>query len=123
MNDIITLMWIGDIIRNMNFFLGVVTVLTIGAAIISIAITGGISVEGDTSDWDWWKATQARLIPVWVLLALLCSIGLLLPSKDTVRVAIALKAGQQISQTQIGQKATDAANAILDRIINEAKPK
>lgn len=124
MNDIFILMWLGDVVRSIDTYLG----LAVGTYVIASITTlffgmcyAGYSIEHDDDES---KQTAKFICKTWVRslwfgvpLFLLSSA---LPTKDTIRLGIAMKAGSVIANTPLGQKAGDAANAILDRIIKEA---
>lgn len=124
MNDILILMWLGDINRNLAFILTMFMVIYMIAGVLVLIAYCVVHMDSDLSkdieDNNRFTALFARSA-YWAVPLIL--FGLMLPSANTVRLAVALKAGAAIGNTQLGQKAVQAAEAVLDRIIKEASPK
>jgi uncharacterized membrane protein YhaH (DUF805 family) len=122
MNDIIILMWLGDITRNLDFALSIFMVVYCLAGVIVLICLCAAQCSDDFNKQD--KRENLLFTKLfarssyWAVPVIL--LGLALPSKDTVRLAVAFKAGAVITATPLGQKATEAASAVLDRIIKEA---
>lgn len=120
MNNVILFMWLGDVSGNMQNAISLITgAWAIGSGIMGVVIWLGTtdnSVKSETAKlifkrWTW------TIIPAMLLVL----VGGILPNKDTMRLAAALSAGKAVAETQLGQKAAEAANAVLDRIIVESK--
>lgn len=125
MNNVILFMWLGDIAGNIQSVLGT-AVIAVG--IFSAVVIIGCFIHahdhlpsGEEGAFMLRALKRLSLLLLFVIPSLILLI--LAPSRDTMRLGAALSAGKVVIDSPIGQKAGEAANAILDRIINEAKPK
>lgn len=124
MNDIFILMWLGDVVRSIDTYLSIAVSTYVAASIVTLFAILVVGCYGIEHNNDESKQTAKFICKTWVRslwfgvpLFLLSSA---LPTKDTIRLGIAMRAGSVIASSPLGQKAGDAANAILDRIIKEA---
>ena len=125
MTEIFALMWLGDIARNLDNILTIFTVIYIITAIgvlICVCIVQGSNDFTEYTEKE--NMAFAKLFTksaYWAVPVIL--FGLALPRSDTIRLGIAIRAGSMIATTQLGAKATEAAEAILNRIIKEENGK
>lgn len=108
--DYLLLLWLADVTENLHILSVLAATLlgTGGAA----AFIGG-KAEGEE------VVARAGLIAL-VIAAAFCTLAAILPSKQTMHAIIAVKAGKDLSESQIGKKAADALEAILDDVIKKA---
>lgn len=111
MNDLFLIMWLADVVCNAQPLL---IVFGIVFSIISgVVFTFGISEEHSPS-----LRFAKVILPIAMLLFVF---AVALPSKNTLYVLAAAKVGQEIATTPLAQKAYQAADAVLDKVISEAK--
>lgn len=120
MNNVILFMWLGDVSGNMQHAIAVIAGVWLAASVMAF-LAMGIGVNEGNIKPETMKTYAKRWVWTIPLVALLVLAGGILPNKDTMRLAAALSAGKAVAETQLGQKAAEAANAVLDRIIVESK--
>lgn len=110
MTEYIALLWLSDVVGSVAM-LGLICVC---AMIVGAILVG---IESDAREKNLFPQCKTALVS----LAVVVAIAGATPSKNTVYAIIAMKAGKDISQTEIGTKAHEALNAVLDKVIKEAK--
>lgn len=109
MSDLVFMMWVADVVsvsRGMGF-IGFVLSVFAGAWFVLHKIAVGQKDDG--------VPKPSKLL---VFLAFFfCMTAWLMPSKQTIYAAVALKAGSEVVESRIGQKAANALEAILDEVI------
>lgn len=122
MNNVILFMWLGDVAGNASRVLGPALITCVFASGLTLVVAAMWASDHVKSGEE--SAFMLRIAKrlLWQLFFVIPALTLLLilPSKDTMRLGAALSAGKVVLDSPIGQKAGDAANAILDRIIREA---
>jgi len=116
MTEIFALMWIADIAGSISV-VGIVTLIMLaGSSVVALfaAIEEDKSCVSEIS-MMWWKCARWMLIPI--------AIASICPSSTTIKILAAAKAGELVAHTETGNKAIQAANAILDEIISKQTKK
>jgi hypothetical protein len=114
MFDLFLIMWLADIadsIPGALFLSGALTLIVFSSLFIC-------ACEEDDKP----KATRRLRQGVSIILTLIF-VNVLVPSKKTLHLYAAGMVGQEIATTPLAQKAYQATDAILDKIISEAQPK
>jgi hypothetical protein len=110
MTEFLVLMWLADIAGSISFVGG----LSLIAFFIGIA---GAKMMGMMSyperDIPAWKHCRWLLIPA--------AIALVSPSQKTIYAFIVAEAGKSAIDSQIGQKAMQTIDSILDEVAKKAK--
>ena len=112
MNELIFMMWLADVSSSIGT---VGTLILIALAFISVVVAflwidseGAVDLRMLNTGFF-----RKSMIATLVFLA----ISAIMPSKQTIYAAVALKAGSEIVESRIGQKAVGAIEAILDEVI------
>lgn len=113
MFDLFLIMWLADIVDS---FIG----FSVAGSIVSVLAGGFLACiamdecEKEKARRCIWRGGLAALV--------LITVAILLPSKRTIHLYAAGTVGQEIAATPLAQKAYQAADAVLDKIISEAQP-
>lgn len=110
MTEYIVLLWLADVAKHVAV-LGVACLITLFASAVTVGLMGAVAEENFFPKFR-------NIFAAFAAGAILAGA---MPSEKTVYAAIALKAGHDIAQTELGTKAHEALNALLDRVIAEAK--
>ncbi len=118
MNTIIFYSWLADLINNLDTAFTVLNVVTVIASIVlAVILVAAVKEEGPEAANEIWLVFRKIAIVCWVLTI----IGWGLPRQSTMKLIIAAKAGEVAMDTRLGKKAIEAADAVLDKLISEAK--
>lgn len=121
MNTIIFYSWLADAVGNFNTAITIVYICIAIAAVFFAVVYGCMKANNNDSDSEEVaKAIKQNKI-LWVLLVVLMLISMALPSSSTMKLVVAAKAGEVAADTRLGKKAIEAADAVLDKLISEAK--
>lgn len=121
MNQIIFYSWLADAVGNFNTAITIVYICIAIAAVFFAVVYGCMKANNNDSDSEEVaKAIKQNKI-LWVLLVVLMLISMALPSSSTMKLVVAAKAGEVAADTRLGKKAIEAADAVLDKLISEAK--
>lgn len=121
MNQIIFYSWLADAVGNFNTAITIVYICIAIAAVFFAVVYGCMKANNNDSDSEEVaKAIKQNKI-LWVLLVVLMLISMALPSSSTMKLVVAAKAGEVAMDTRLGKKAIEAADAVLDKLISEAK--
>jgi len=115
MNEILILLWLADIAANLVTFFAVA-----GAACCAALFFTGVFNAMDGNDWI---APVKRI--KWLGILGFCSLLLasILPSKNVLYAAVAMKVGKEVATSPIGEKAGRVLDAALDKALDSLQPK
>lgn len=120
MNQIIFYSWLADAVGNFNTAITIVYICIAIAAVVFATAYGCLTVSNDNDAEDVLKAIKGNKV-LWTLLVVLLLISTALPNSSTMKLVVAAKAGEVAADTRLGKKAIEAADAVLDKLISEAK--
>lgn len=103
MSDLILMMWLVDLVS-----------VAPGIAAISLVTAVGFCFWYGIASVEGWEKPNRALAAFPIVLALT---AWLMPSKQTLYAAIALKAGSEIVESRLGSKAVTALEGVLDEVI------
>lgn len=112
MGNVLWLLYLADVAQSFGIVLGALgTVFLIATLIIS-------GIQADEAPYRegaamFWKLVRIRVIIPSVMIVLAC----LTPSRQLLYIAVGLNVGQEVAQSEIGQKSLTALNAWLDKAI------
>ncbi|MBA3773861.1 MAG: hypothetical protein H0X13_15625 [Ramlibacter sp.] len=111
MKTIFLLMWLADIAGSIGV-IGAVSAIVF----ISGAVLAGLLEASEVSVWSrYWKFARWLLLPVVIATAL--------PDTKTIRILAVAHAAEMAANTTLGAKAIEALDAVLARVIVDAKAK
>jgi hypothetical protein len=113
MTQVFWLMWLSDVVGNVGF-VGGAAVLVCGFALLFALIAALVTEDREPINL-YFKYAKWALIPI--------AIACIVPDKSTIRVMAVASAADAASKTQLGAKGLEAIDALLDRVITEAKKK
>lgn len=113
METIFWLMYLADVLGNIETLIAISIAL---CAVTILMLTMLVYANGTESLAKYFK-------PAIIALALLCFAAVFVPSRSTLNLLIAAKAGTLALDTKLGKKTIEAAEAVLDKIITGAKEK
>lgn len=113
MSDLVLMMWLVDVV-SVSDIIGIIGRLLASTLVAWIALQAYKKYEGD----DDFPSPPKSLIALCVAL---CLTAWLMPSKQTLYAAIAIKAGHEIAESRIGSKAVTALEGVLDEVIAKQK--
>lgn len=120
MNTIIFYSWLADAVGSFNTAITILYICIAVAAVFFAAAYGCMRANNDDDSEEVAKAIKGNKV-LWTLLVVLMLISMALPSSSTMKLVVAAKAGEVAVDTRLGKKAIEAADAVLDKLINEAK--
>lgn len=114
MNELIFMMWLADISWSVKtigtFILTALAFISLMAAFIWIISEGALDLRVLNTGF-----ARKSMIATLVFLAF----AAIIPSRQTIHAAVALKAGAEIVESRVGQKAVGAIESILDEVISK----
>lgn len=108
MTKLFLLMWLADVAKSV----GVIGTVCLLAFFIGLML-GKLAEAVKGRKMNAWKFCRWLLIPI--------AVAALFPSQRTIYALVIADAGEQVADTQLGQKAMRALDAILDQINKTAK--
>jgi len=112
MNEVLWLVYLGGVAEG----IGVVAALLVIVGGMGCAMAMCIAVVEGVTEEVW---PVVRKVVPYVVVALL--VGLLMPSKEVLYMAAGLKAGAEVAETELGQKAYRLLDQTLDEMLDEAE--
>ncbi|MDN7448002.1 hypothetical protein QZM03_11680 [Burkholderia multivorans] len=108
MTKLFLLMWLADVAKS----IAVIGTVCLLAFFIGL-IFGKLVEVVEGRKMNAWKFCRWLLIPI--------AVAALFPNQRTIYALVVADAGEQVADTQLGQKAMRALDAILDQITKKAK--
>jgi hypothetical protein len=111
MTQVFWLMWLSDVVGGLGFACWLVSGVGLTAVMFAMLFSGmdDRPVSGPLGYLRW--------------LAIPFAVAVILPKPSTVKLMAVTAAADAASKTQLGAKAMEAIDALLDRVITEAKAK
>ncbi len=113
MEKVFWLMWMSDVVGSIGV-IGAVALVVFGLTFVAIGFIAGLE-DGAEMAPRTWRYTRWLLIPI--------AIASVTPNSKTIQLLAVTAAADAAANTLIGAKGLEALNAILDRVIAEAKKK
>jgi ABC-type siderophore export system fused ATPase/permease subunit len=110
MNDIILLLWLSDLVVSLS------AASAMGALGLSLVAVFTHMFYGMDN-----KKVPGTFNKVYYAIGLCLVILVVTPSANTMRMLVVGKAGQIALNTELGKKTIEAAEAVLNKVITEAK--
>ena len=117
MEKIFALMWLADLMGSIGV-IGALSAVALTVAAVIVLITFAVTEDGERA-----PVSVKRTWPVAKWLCLIVAIAVVTPERRTVQLLAVSSAAEAAVTTQLGAKSIEALNAVLDRVINEAKKK
>jgi hypothetical protein len=136
MNNLSWMLYFAEVCENIGVFFCIIgligTLISLIAIIISYCFMSDyrcyneVNNEGVTVRFDknylfarGWFKTARCVLPVCFFL---WTVGLALPSKQTIYLIIASETGEEVIKSETGKKALEAVNRYLDKVAVEDNP-
>lgn len=120
MNTIIFYSWLADAVGNFNAAITIVYIMGAFVAIILGIACGVMKMNNDNDTEEVLKYFKYNKL-LWNSLVVIALVSTVLPSSSTMKLVVAAKAGEVAADTRLGRKSIEAADAVLDKLISEAK--
>ncbi len=112
MEKVFWLMWLSDVAGSISM-IGTISLIALISCAAFLLIIAGL----DADEW----AAHARSFRVGWWLIIPIAIACVVPSKQTIQVLAVASATEAAASTQLGAKGLEALNAVLDKVVKEAK--
>lgn len=117
MEQIFLLLWLADLVGNIAIVgWGAVFGLALGLIFAVLLLT----MTDETREIP---NRLARMRPYFMAIAVVLAVAVLVPNRSTIQVLAMTRAGEVAATTQLGTKAMLALDAVLDKVISQAKEK
>lgn len=121
MNTLSWLIYLADLVENLDWFLSAVTSMAL--VVLALSLICGAFMAGDEAGPPAWVAWRRFVFWTPIVLSVSLILGSIVPNKNTVYAIAASEMGERALTSETGSRAFRALNLWLDRqIADEPEP-